>query len=105
VRYLLKMQHDRGNHRRAIMDVNQGGAPMTGEIARKVVQFFRKPRPPPRRKAKAFPAREEEILNLLARGFVTKESPTSSPSARYRALPPEEYLRQAARPVRNGGRW
>ncbi len=57
----------------AIMDVNQGGAPMTGEIARKVVQFFRKPRITPSQDNEGLSAREEAILNLLARGFVTKE--------------------------------
>ena len=57
----------------AIMDVNQGGAPMTGEIARKVVQFFRKPRAAAAKEGEGLSAREEEILNLLARGFVTKE--------------------------------
>jgi DNA-binding NarL/FixJ family response regulator len=57
----------------AITDVNQGGAPMTGEIARKVVEFFRKPRTSPSKEGEGLSAREEEILHLLARGFVTKE--------------------------------
>jgi DNA-binding NarL/FixJ family response regulator len=54
----------------AIQDVHQGGAPMTGEIARKVVQSFRKKEP---RDSERLTSREEEILGLLARGFVTKE--------------------------------
>ena len=57
----------------AIRDVHQGGAPMTGEIARKVVQSFRKTRLAGDREAEPLTAREEEILGLLARGFVTKE--------------------------------
>jgi DNA-binding NarL/FixJ family response regulator len=57
----------------AIMDVNHGGAPMTGEIARKVVQFFRSPWAAPAQETEGLSAREEEILTLLARGFVTKE--------------------------------
>jgi len=57
---------------RAIREVKEGGSPMTGEIARKVVQHFRKP-------ATSNPAlesltrREEEILGLLAEGYTSKE--------------------------------
>jgi DNA-binding NarL/FixJ family response regulator len=57
----------------AIVDVQQGGAPMTGEIARKVVQSFRKKETAPIRETEHLTAREEEILGLLARGYVTKE--------------------------------
>lgn len=57
----------------AIVDVHQGGAPMTGEIARKVVQSFRKKGQTEVRETEHLTAREEEILGLLARGFVTKE--------------------------------
>ena len=45
---------------------------MNSYIARKVVQFFRKPRAAVK-EGEGLSAREEEILNLLARGFVTKE--------------------------------
>jgi DNA-binding NarL/FixJ family response regulator len=54
---------------RSIRDIHQGGVPMTGEIARKVIRFFHKP--PPR--TEALTAREEEILNLLSQGYVSKE--------------------------------
>lgn len=63
----------------AIHDVHQGGAPMTGEIARKVVRSFRAPAEPAMEKGKDekesehLTPRQEEILGLLARGFVTKE--------------------------------
>lgn len=57
----------------AILDVHDGGAPMTGEIARKVVQSFRKKTPASARKTEHLTAREEEILGLLARGYLTKE--------------------------------
>jgi DNA-binding NarL/FixJ family response regulator len=63
----------------AIHDVNHGGAPMTGEIARKVVRSFALPDEPAREKAVEekesgrLTPRQEEILGLLARGFVTKE--------------------------------
>ena len=57
----------------AIMDVHQGGAPMSGEIARKVVQSFRKIEPAAAKEVERLTLREEEILGLLARGFATKE--------------------------------
>ena len=56
----------------AIVEVRSGGAPMTGEIARMVVETFRKPT------SKADPAtelseRELEILTLVSKGFGNKE--------------------------------
>lgn len=63
----------------AIHDVRHGGAPMTGEIASKVVRSFRAPPAPAKSPGGAAPEserltpRQEEILGLLARGFVTKE--------------------------------
>jgi DNA-binding NarL/FixJ family response regulator len=62
----------------AVHDVHHGGAPMTGEIARKVVRSFSTPLEPARTKGKEIDSehltpRQEEILSLLARGFVTKE--------------------------------
>lgn len=56
----------------AIADVKAGGAPMTSEVARKVVLSFRKPASSAAAEARLTP-REEEILRLLAQGFVTKE--------------------------------
>lgn len=57
---------------RAIRDVKEGGAPMTAEIAAKVVQSFHKPAPAADR-VQNLTARESEILGLLARGYVAKE--------------------------------
>lgn len=57
---------------RAVRDVKEGGAPMTAEIAAKVVQSFHKPAPPNDR-VQNLTARESEILGLLARGYVAKE--------------------------------
>jgi DNA-binding NarL/FixJ family response regulator len=57
----------------AIRDVKAGGAPMTAEIAAKVVQSFHKPSAAPGAEVQALTAREAEILGLLARGFVSKE--------------------------------
>lgn len=54
---------------RAIGEIKEGGVPMTGEIARKVIQSFRK-KP---EKTEALTTREEEILQLLAKGLLSKE--------------------------------
>lgn len=54
---------------RSIHDIKQGGVPMTGEVARKVIQSFRRHTP----KSDPLTAREEEILQLLAQGYLTKE--------------------------------
>lgn len=54
----------------AISDVMQGGAPMSGHIARKVVQYFRPQRAPEEEKLSH---REVEIVNFLAKGFRYKE--------------------------------
>ena len=56
----------------AIKDVKQGGAPMTPEVARKVVQSFRQRASEAASEADLTP-REEQILRLLAEGHVTKE--------------------------------
>jgi DNA-binding NarL/FixJ family response regulator len=58
----------------AISELRHGGAPMTSEIARKVIASFHRARP----EAHAHPQdklteRELEILQLLARGYATKE--------------------------------
>jgi DNA-binding NarL/FixJ family response regulator len=58
---------------RAIRDVKEGGAPMTAEIAAKVVQSFHRPDPAPNARVQNLTARESEILGLLARGYVAKE--------------------------------
>ena len=57
---------------RAINDVKSGGAPMSAEIARKVVQSFRKPAPAPAALEVLTP-RETEILGLLAQAYTSKE--------------------------------
>jgi DNA-binding NarL/FixJ family response regulator len=61
---------------RAIRDVRRGEVPMSGEVARKVIQSFREP-PPPRAPAavplEALTRREEEVLELLAQGLSSLE--------------------------------
>lgn len=56
----------------AIQNVCTGGAPMTSEIARKIVMTFQSPAPVAAATA-TLSAREHEILELLSRGKVSKE--------------------------------
>lgn len=56
----------------AIEEVSQGGAPMSTKIARLVVQAFQKPAPNVEI-ANELSAREKEILNLLAKGYISKK--------------------------------
>jgi DNA-binding NarL/FixJ family response regulator len=56
----------------AIQDVVDGGAPMSSAIARKVVQSFQEP-PPTTGTVENLSAREQEVLDMLARGFLYKE--------------------------------
>ncbi|MGD1029931.1 MAG: response regulator transcription factor [Opitutaceae bacterium] len=69
--YLLK-RTARRDVVEAIEQVWGGGAPMTGEIARMVVDSFRRVRPSLGPSRQLTP-REEEVLGLLAKGYVTKE--------------------------------
>ncbi len=62
---------------RAIREVRRGEVPMSGEVARKVIQSFRAPAPA---RSTAAPAevepltrREEEVLQLLAEGLSSVE--------------------------------
>jgi len=70
--YLLK-QTPREALFSALQDVHRGGSPMTSNIARKVVQSFR-------RQTAGVPAadsdlspREQEVLGMLSRGYLYKE--------------------------------
>jgi len=56
----------------AIRDVFAGGAPMSGHIARKVVQHFHLIGPSPKEADNLSP-REQQVLELLALGFIYKE--------------------------------
>jgi DNA-binding NarL/FixJ family response regulator len=68
--YLLKRTKP-ADLRAALLDVLGGGAPMTGQIARRLIESFR-------RKAKArddtmhLSVREEQILLLLSQGYSNK---------------------------------
>ncbi len=56
----------------AILEAHRGGAPMTSEIARKVIAAFHEPRPAPTI-AETLAPRERDILELVANGFANKE--------------------------------
>jgi DNA-binding NarL/FixJ family response regulator len=57
----------------AIQDVHRGGSPMTSHIARKVVQSFQQTAPGAGKATENLSPREQEVLELLAKGFLYKE--------------------------------
>ena len=57
---------------RSIAEIMAGGVPMTGEIARKVIESFQRPTPSLGQDVQLTP-REVEVLAWLARGFSSKE--------------------------------
>jgi DNA-binding NarL/FixJ family response regulator len=56
----------------AIRELHEGGAPMSGQIARQVVSSFRQPRGPGKTPTNLSPT-EQAVLKLLAKGFLYKE--------------------------------
>ena len=56
----------------AIAEAHRGGAPMTSEIARKVIAAFHEPKAAPA-PAETLAPREREILELVANGYANKE--------------------------------
>ena len=69
--YLLKRTSPE-DLRAAMVDVLGGGAPMTSEIARRVVESFRRASQQPKLDVR-LSAREEEVLILLSKGYANKE--------------------------------
>jgi DNA-binding NarL/FixJ family response regulator len=69
--YLLKRTRP-ADLRAALLDVLSGGAPMSSEIARRVVESFRK-KAPVRDETPNLSGREEEVLVLLSQGYSNKE--------------------------------
>ncbi|PHX94632.1 MAG: DNA-binding response regulator [Pedosphaera sp.] len=58
----------------AVRDVYSGGAPMSGQIARRVVETFNKPAAPSASPTTdTLSTREREILQLLSEGYLYKE--------------------------------
>lgn len=71
--YLLK-HTPRGELLAALKQVHAGGSPMTSNIARKVVQSFQQHPPPASApETSELSPRENEVLDLLARGYLYKE--------------------------------
>lgn len=68
--YLLKRTKPE-DLRAAMLDVLGGGAPMTSEIARRVVESFR--RASKLKSEVRLTTREEEVLILLSKGYANKE--------------------------------
>ena len=68
--YLLK-QTPREELLAALEEVHRGGSPMTSNIARKVVQSFK--HNTPLGDGEGLSPREQEVLDLLARGYLYKE--------------------------------
>lgn len=56
----------------ALVDLLEGGAPMSGSIAKKVIEYFQKP-PAPSKRIEVLSPREQQIVYLLARGRLYKE--------------------------------
>jgi DNA-binding NarL/FixJ family response regulator len=56
----------------AVEQVHSGGAPMTMQVARKVINHFQKIQKPSSEVEK-LTLREQEVLNLLAKGYLYKE--------------------------------
>ena len=69
--YLLKRTKP-ADLRAALLEVLRGGAPMTSEVARRVVESFRRPARA-REETVHLSAREEEVLVLLSKGYSNKE--------------------------------
>ena len=73
--YLLKRSSP-AEVRKAILELRGGGAPMSAEIARRVVEAFHKPTMPDGKavvEGAQLTKRETEILDLLAQGLANKE--------------------------------
>ena len=70
--YLLKRSTPE-EVRQAIRDVRSGGAPMSAEIARRVVEAFHQPAKSPGPEPVKLSKRETEILEWLTKGLANKE--------------------------------
>ena len=68
--YLLKRTKP-AEMRTALLDVLGGGVPMTSQIARRVIESFRR-KPQTRNESTRLSVREEQILQLLSQGYSNK---------------------------------
>lgn len=71
VGYLLKTAQP-GELREAMLEARSGGSPMTGSIARKVIEYFRQ-KEKRRHLLELLTARESQVIQLLAEGRIYKE--------------------------------
>lgn len=69
--YILKSTAPAG-YLEAIQDVYNGGSPMTGSVARKVLQLFHKVVPPSTKPDYQLTPKEKEILTFLVQGLSFK---------------------------------
>ena len=69
--YLLKRTKPT-DLRRALLDVLNGGVPMTSQIARRLIESFRK-HPKTKDESLDLSPREEQILQLVAKGYSNKQ--------------------------------
>jgi len=70
--YLLKFSSSQ-EILKAIAEVKEGGLPLSTQIARKVVAFFREPPKTPVPSEDSLSEREEEVLGFLSKGFTELE--------------------------------
>lgn len=70
--YLLK-RTPRAELLSAVKDIHAGGSPMSSNIARKIVQSFQRFAPASPAEPDGLSPREQEVLELLARGYLYKE--------------------------------
>ncbi|HEU6448034.1 MAG TPA: response regulator transcription factor [Verrucomicrobiae bacterium] len=69
--FLLKRTKPADLHA-ALLEVTRGGAPMSSEVARRVIESFRRPAKT-REQSVHLTTREEEVLILLTKGYSNKE--------------------------------
>lgn len=72
VGYLLKLTKPE-EILEALNEVSLGGSPMSAQIARKVVQSFHRKQVKPSQDQAPLTMREEQVLNLLSKGYLYKE--------------------------------
>ncbi|MDP3581306.1 MAG: response regulator transcription factor, partial [Ignavibacteria bacterium] len=72
VGYLLKLTKPE-DILTALTEVSVGGSPMSAQIARKVVQSFQKEKTRTSSDQQPLSPREEQVLNLLSKGYLYKE--------------------------------
>ncbi len=84
----------------AVEQVHAGGAPMTMQIARKVINHFRQIRRPVSEVEKLTP-REQEVLSLLAKGRLLLQGNRRSTRHhdQHSSEPPAHHLRKTPRPL------